>query len=404
MSSTTEPQAAPEPPKRGARRLLGAFLLPLFFVVLFPLAFVSALHAPAPNDLPLLVVGPDQVVAPIAESLDATAEFAVDRTDVVSEARSSVEERRVDGSIEITTTPAADPSSPPTMAVTVYVAGAEGRAVASTVQAVGQKVAGQLGTTASVVDVAPLTAADPLGTSLFYQLTYTSLGAYLVIIVLTQVMPGARLRIRYTAISIAAVVAPLMVFGLSSIFVGDYGASFGSIVGLLGVNALYVFTVGCAAILVEQLLGKFATFGIMGFIVFLNFPSAGGAGPAAMLPDFWQGMHSVYFGAGAMEAFRSIVYFDGNGAARWILQLLAWTFGLILVTFIVHLSQTVRAQRKELAAHRAEARPATGDGRAASETAPHVLVETRRGDAEPPDIEAAEHPRRSLSRGEGALS
>lgn len=343
------------------------------------------------------------MVAPIAEGLDSTAEFSAERTDVVAEARSGVEERRYDGSIEISPVAAADPSAPPAFTVTTYVAGAEGRSVAGAVQGAAAQVAAQLGTTATVVDVAPLAAADSLGTGLFYLLTYTSLGAYLVIIVLMQVMPGAPLRLRYTAISIAAVVAPLIVFGLSSIFLGDYGASFGSIAGLLGVNALYVFTVGCAAILIEQLLGKAATFGIMAFVVFINFPSAGGAGPAAMLPGFWQGVHEVYFGAGAMEAFRSIVYFGGNGAGRWVLQLLAWTLGLMLVTFVVHLGKTVRRQRAELADLATDSAPPAEAWRA-PEQPRHARIETVVVDGELLEPDDAEVTRRSITASESTTT
>lgn len=338
-------------PRTGAK-VVAALLLPLFFVVVFPLMFVSALHKPTPNDLSLLVVGPEQVVSQIADGLDGTPEFQATHTDVTDEARSSVEDRTVEGSILIDVEPpagGATADAAPTFTVTTYVANAEGRSVGSAVTAAGANVAEQLGTTADTVDVAPLAPTDALGTTLFYLLTYTSLAAYLVIIVLTQVKPGAPLRVRYLASAITAVVAPLIVFGLSSIWVGDYDAGFGTIAALLGVNALYVFTVGAAAILIQQFLGNAATFGIMGFIVFLNFPSAGGAGSAAMLPSFWQAIHSFYFGAGAMESFRSIVYFDGAGTMRWLLQLLAWTVGLILATVIVHLVKTVRAQRADLA-------------------------------------------------------
>ena len=364
------------PPEPGAassasvKKVLAALLLPLFFIVVFPLMFVSALHNPTPHNLSLLVVGPTQVVGPIADGLDDTDEFAATHTDDEAEARSSVENRTVDGAILVTvdtpvaaeaetapaetdksskTDKAAAASAAPTFTVTTYFANAEGRSVASTVQAAAAKVAGELGTTAKSVDVAPLATTDSLGVTLFYILTYTSLAAYLVIIVLTQVQPKARLRTRFAAVGVASVIAPLIVFGLSSIWVGDYGASFGSIMGLLGVNALYVFTVGSAAILIQQFLGNAATFGIMAFIVFLNFPSAGGAGPAALLPSFWQAIHSFYFGAGAMESFRSIIYFDGNGATRWILQLLAWTVGLVLATIVVHLAKTTIAQKRQIA-------------------------------------------------------
>lgn len=353
MTETTSSPPAVRADRRAvALRLFSAFLAPIFFVIAFPLLFVGAIHKPTPHEMDVLIVGPTQVVAQITSKLDATTEFHATHTDVVSEARRQVENRSVVGSLEIATS-GSDPSDP-TFTVTTYLAAAEGRSVSATIQALGTQVAEDLGTTTKTVDVAPLDAEDPLGTTLFYLLTYTSLAAYLVIIVLTQVMPKAGLRVRYGAVGITSFAAPLIVFGLSSIFVGDYGASFGTIAALLGVNALYVFTVGALAILLAQFLGKLASVGVMGFIVLLNFPSSGGPTPASMLPPFWQGMHQFYFGSGAYEAFRSIVYFDGNGAQRWLLQLLAWTVGLILITTIVHLTQTIRRQRLEIAASRTQ--------------------------------------------------
>ncbi|ROS48880.1 ABC transporter permease [Frigoribacterium sp. PhB24] len=419
MAQGAETASAPsvaEPSRASvAKKLVFALLLPLYFVIVFPVMFVSALHAPTPHDLSLIVVGPAQVVGQIADGLDETREFRATHTDVVEEARSSVEDRTVEGAIEITPVPAADPTEQTDFVVTTYYADAEGRSVGSAVRAAGDQVAEQLGTTAEAVDVAPLAATDTLGTTLFYLLTYTSLAAYLVIIVLTQVQPRARLRTRYLASAITAVIAPLIVFGLSSIWVGDYGASFGTIAGLLGVNALYVFTVGAAAILIQQFLGNVATFGIMGFIVFLNFPSAGGAGPSAMLPPFWQAVHSFYFGAGANEAFRSIVYFDGAGAQRWVLQLLAWTVGLVLATVVVHLVKTVRAQRVDLAlltdrdAQHVDARRELREANRlvddeAGDRHRHVKVEAYVLDDEPDAEAPTSEPRRSITAGHPSTS
>jgi len=403
MTNPTPPTVpSSESRKAALLKLATAFVAPLFFVIAFPLLFVGAIHKPTPNDLSLLVVGPDRVVSQIADSLDKTSEFSATHTDVEGEARSSVERRTVMGSIDVVPDPT-DPASTadPSFTVTTYVASAEGQSVAATVRATGASVAEELGTTSTVVEVAPLDKQDPLGTNLFYLMTYTSLAAYLVIIVLMQVLPGAKLRIRYAAVGAAAIAAPLIVFGLSSIFVGDYGASFGTIAGLLGVNALYVFTVGAAAVLIEQFLGKMATIGIMGFIVLINFPSSGGPTPAALLPDFWQAVHSFYFGSGAYEAFRSIVYFDGNGVQRWILQLAGWTLGLILVTVIVHLARKVRAQSAEIAALTtpAFAPPALDTSQDAVSEPKHVKHEMYELESDPgtDDINR----RRSITAGEG---
>jgi len=401
----TDPTRGVPEPGRGRARILASLLLPLFFVVLFPLMFVSATHAPTPHELPLLLGGPDQVVQQIADGLDADDRFQVTQTDVPGEAQRAVEARQVDGAVDVVLT--ADASGSTSTAVTTYVAQAAGRAVASTVQAAGDGIASQLGVAATVVDVAPLSAEDPLGIDLFYLLTFTTLGAYLVIIVLMQVMPQASLRTRFLAVTITAVAAPLIVFGLSSMFVGDYGVGFGTIAALLGVNALYVFTIGTAAILIEQLLGVSATFGVMAFIVFLNIPSAGGATPSALLPPFWQAVHSVYIGSGAFESFRSIVYFGGDGASRWLLQLLAWTVGLILVNLVVHLASTVRSQRRTIQALADQSGTGAGDALDAPThprpSAPkHVGVESLTYDHGAPTTPDRD-PQRSISAGrEGA--
>jgi len=59
-------------------------------------------------------------------------------------------------------------------------------------------------------------------------------------------------------------------------------------------------------------------------------------------------MHSVWFGAGAAETFRSIVYFDGAGGARWILQLTAWAAAVPLVVAIIELAKSTLRLRREL--------------------------------------------------------
>ncbi|MET7403212.1 hypothetical protein ABZS66_58005 [Dactylosporangium sp. NPDC005572] len=338
------------------RRLFLSFLLPLFFVVCFPLAYVSAFHAPAPNNLNLLVVGPQQVVSPIAAQLEAGS-YVTQETDVAGAAETAVRERRADGAISVAVSQAA--GAQPTFTVTTYIAGGGGTAQSAAVKAAGAQIAAQFGVTSTVRDVAPLAGKDSLGTALFYLLIVLSLGGYLVIVVIHQVWPAAGLRVKFVAAAATAVAAPVLTFALMSIFVGSYGAGVGAIAALLGVAMLYVFTVACAMILAGQFLDTWITFAVMGFIVFLNFPSAGGAIPAHMLPDFWQNLHSIYFGAGAMESFRSIVYFGGNGATRWILQLAAWTVALLAAVTIVALTRTVRRHRVHLAA--LSAFPAAGD-------------------------------------------
>jgi hypothetical protein len=317
----------------------------MLFVIAFPLAFVSAFHSPAPNEMRLSVIGPQAVVTDIAESLDKTSEFQVSQTDVVREAELDVKDRLAVGSLVVTMHD--DPSQGPN-AVTAYVGSGNGPSVAAVVRGAAEKVAGKLGVPLAVKDVAPLDARDPMGSDLFYLLIYSTVGAFMLVIVLAETAPGTKARTMFAVVGAGSVLIPPLVFGLSAVFVGDYGASIGTIASVLAVDALYVFTIGAIAILMHEFLGGSLLLGVLLLAVFFNVPGSGGPVPYAMLPDFWQGIHSFSFGAGAMEAFRGLVYFDGRGVGRWILQLAAWAVAVPGAVAIVALWKSNRHMRKRL--------------------------------------------------------
>jgi hypothetical protein len=325
-------------------KTFAGFVFPLFFVVVFPLAYVSALHHPTPHDMQLTVVGPTAVVGQIAKSLDETDSFTVTQTDVESRAKDDVVDRSSVGSILVSVN--ADTHR---LSLTVFTASGGGRAAAAAVQAAANQIAAKLDVSPAVKDVAPLNAPDVLGTDLFFLLTYSSIGAYLLIVILTLIVPKASFAAKYAAVAIAGVVLPLFVFGLSSIFVGDYNASLPEVVGVLLIDALYVFTVGSLSIMLQNIFGQAAIFLLMGLIVFINLPSSGGPMPVSMLPPFWQWLHSFWFGAGALEGFRSIIYFHGNQAGRWVMQLASWAVLVTSLSVVVEQFKANRALRRRLA-------------------------------------------------------
>jgi hypothetical protein len=324
-------------------KTLAGFIFPLFFVVIFPLAYVSSLHNPSPAEMQLTVVGPTAVVGQIAESLDETDRFSVTRTDVESRAKEDVEDRSSVGSILVSVD-----ASTGDLSMTVFTASGGGRAAAAVVQGAANQIAAELDVVPAVKDVAPLDAPDVIGTNLFFLLTYSSIGSYLLIVILTLLLPKASFAVKYAAVALASVVLPLLVFGLMAIFVGDYHASFQEIVGVLLIDALYVFTVGSLSIMLQNLAGQAAIILLMGLVVFINLPSSGGPMPVSMLPPFWQWLHSFWFGAGALEGFRSIIYFDGNQAGRWVAQLASWAVVITSLSAVVELFKANRALRRRL--------------------------------------------------------
>ncbi|MBE7189817.1 hypothetical protein [Jatrophihabitans endophyticus] len=338
MSTAAAPAPAAPPPAsaRALRARLFAFVMPVYFVVGLAATLVVALHHPQPHDLSLTIAGPTSSTSRIAAGLqqNSPGSFDVRTTADAATARAAVQRRDTVGAIVLGGT-----LQQPT--VTTYVASAGGRSAASAVEGVGQTLATQLKATSSVVDLAPLNSHDTLGTGLFYVFAYSSIGGYLTLIVLTQVLPKARLRTRYGIAAGAAVLVPPIVFGLASIFFDGFGVGFGQLMAVLGIDALYTLTVALVVVLVEQLLGRAAIFGVMPVVVMFNLPSAGGASPESMLPGFFQALHSFWFGSGAFEAIRDVVYFPAADPVRWIMQLLLWTIGLVLATLLVESARVI---------------------------------------------------------------
>lgn len=324
---------------------MASLAVPLLFVVAFPLAFVSAFHAPAPNDVAITVVGPNAVVGDLVTSLDESDEFRVVQSDVASRAEHDVKARNSIGALLVNMQE--DPSQGPA-SLTAYVGSGNGPSTTAIVRATGEKVASQLGVPLTVKDVAPLAAEDPMGSNLFYLFIYSTVGAFMLVIVLAETAPKTKASRMFAVVGIGSALIPLFVFGLSSVFVGDYGASFGAIAALLAVDTLYVFTIGSIAILMHEFLGGSLLIGVLLLAIFLNVPGSGGPVPYALLPDFWQWVHSVSFGAGAMESFRTLVYFGGHGVTRWILQLVSWTVAVPAAVALVALAKSNARMRGEL--------------------------------------------------------
>ncbi|SDD76394.1 hypothetical protein [Rhodococcus tukisamuensis] len=63
----TGPSAAP--PNVPLVAIAKAMLFPLFFVVMFALCYISAFHAPTPQDVKLALVGPTQQTSRVADQI-----------------------------------------------------------------------------------------------------------------------------------------------------------------------------------------------------------------------------------------------------------------------------------------------------------------------------------------------
>lgn len=321
-------------------RLIAVISMPLFFLLLFPLAYVSATHAPTPHDMAITIAGPASVTGPLIDEMEDRAAGAFTVTETVDpvEAREAVADRDAVGAVIVDGT-----------TVTTVIASGGGLLASTVIQQAGDAIATELGTTATVEDIAPLPADDPTGSVLFFLLVICTVGPFLSITAISQAAPRVGVKGMLATAVGAAVLVPVIGFSMISLFV-DYGVTFGVVAAVLGVAMLYAFTVGVIATLLTQLLGQGAVLAVILLLVGLNFPSAGASVPESMLPPFWQVVHNGWLGAGGFEAMRSILFFDGASVGRWLLQLGIWTVSALALTLVV----TRRKAKKAPAASASE--------------------------------------------------
>jgi hypothetical protein len=317
--------------------VLAVVSLPLFFMLCFTLAYTSALHTPKPHDFPLTIAGTLSTTREISKAIDkrAPGAFDITHTTSLSEARKRVEDRTADGAVLVNG-----------RTVTTVIASGGGLLSAQVVEEVGRQVASSLGTTTKVVDIAKLTSGDTTGSSLFFFIIVCTIGGYLSITVLSQVLPKAQARTQLLTSAGAGIVVPILGFAAISLFAGDYNSTFGTIAAVLGVGMIYTFMVGVLASFFTRLLNQGAIFGVVLFILALNFPSTGGGNPEGLLPPFWQVVHNGWFGSAAMEAVRSIVYFHGEQVGHWLLLLGIWTVAVLVITMLF---SNLQSRRKRFA-------------------------------------------------------
>jgi len=313
--------------------LIAVISMPLFFLLAFTICYVSATHAPLPHDMALTIAGPASVTEQLADSIDekATGGFDITQTADADEARDAVSQRDAVGALIV------DGDD-----VTTIVASGGGRIATATVQNVGQQVAASLGGTSTVEDVSPLPSDDPGGSILFFLLVICTVGGFLTVTGVTQAFRNPSVRSMVATAVGAALVVPVVGFAMISVYV-DFEVTFGMVAAVLGIGMLYTLAVGLLATLLNVVVGQASIFAVILFLIALNFPSSGGSIPESMLPPFWQVVHNGWIGSGAFEAMRSVLYFDGAQAGRWLVQLLIWLVVAAVLLGVVSASKKRRA-------------------------------------------------------------
>lgn len=300
---------------RAALLVIGVLGLQLLFIA----SYVGALHKPKPTDVAFGVAAPPQVSQQLITQLDGLPGGPLDPRAVSSEAeaREQIMNREIDGALIV---------SPQGRTDTLLVASGGGTVLSSALERILTQVEAGQQRTVRTVDVAPASADDFDGLSSFYLAVGWCVGGYLCASILA-ISVGTKPANRQRALIRTAVMAVYAIAGGigGAIIIGPIlGALPGSVWGLAGLGALVVFSVGMITLALEALTGIVGIGLAVLIIVIAGNPSAGGAFPLPMLPDFWRAIGpALPPGAGTWVA-RSIAYFRGNAVTGPLLVLSAW--------------------------------------------------------------------------------
>lgn len=270
---------------------------------------LPAVHT-APRDVPIALVATDEVATRLTTALDQAQPGAFDVRKVESddEARDLIRDREVYGAIVV----GAD-------GVSVDIASAASLSVSQLVTAVGQQVATQLGATATVEDVVPLSADDPRGVGLSAGALPIALGGQMAGVLISTVISGNARRIG--AMALFAVLAGFAMTAVLEFWFGTFTGSFPvtSAAAILGILATGMTVLG-----LEQLLGRVGIGVAAIVVVFLGNPLSGLTSAPELLPQPWGAIGQLLPPGATGTLLRNIAFFDGAAIGKPLLVLAAW--------------------------------------------------------------------------------
>jgi hypothetical protein len=311
-----QPGSQPSGTRRPELRLaISTLLLPLYLSVAFATSYIGALHAPKPHHVKVAIVGAPASTAPLAHQLSVRPPggFKVSHVVSASHARVLVDERKLAGAYVAS-------SRPPT----VIVATAASASLAGFVEATFRQVAAARDRPVAIDDVRPLPVNNPSGTPNYLFIVICTVAGLLTVAALGLVAPTLPELHRFAVAATASLLAPIIGYLISGPGYGTFSASFGTIIAMLGLGALYALAVATTTRLLQLGLGPRGTLVASLLFVFLNFPTTGGSVAPQLLPGFWRFLSHFWIGAAALGANRSALYFGGTGVGTDLLKMLAW--------------------------------------------------------------------------------
>lgn len=313
-------------------RYVAMFLMPLIIVGMMITGYLGAMHSPTAKDMPLAVAGDPAIVQQFTEKLGAENPDAVDVQILPDReaARQAVFDRDAAGAVYLSDAGA-----------TVFTAGGSGPSTASTVTSEVAPELLSLGVDFDTEDVAPLPEGDMTGLGAMFMTTAMVMAGYLPFSFMYSDSPEL-LRLR-RAVPLLAGWAALMA-GLLWLVTGPILGVLDSANALpaMGVAWLGVFAIGSVQIFFTRIFGAMASIVGILFLMVLGMPSSNMSMPLFTMPGLHQFLHSFLPMPAIGESLRSVLYFDGVGAGKHLLVLVA---GAVIGLGLTVLADSIKRRR-----------------------------------------------------------
>lgn len=313
-------------------RYVAMFFMPLIMVGMMISGYLGTMHAPAPNNMPIAVVGNSAPADAFAAAVETATPDAVDlqMVDSAATARDMVMNREVTAAVSIVDGKA-----------TVITASAAGSTQASTVTAVLVPQVLAEGMTFESEDLVPLPKKDAAGLGAMFMATALVMAGYLPFSMTLSNSPEL-LRFRRAVPLLAgwsALVAGL-VWLVTGPILGMIDNS--NAAGVLGIAWLGVFAIGSVQLLLTRFLGPMAVIVGMFLLMVLGIPASNMSFSVYTMPSFFTVLHGFLPTPAIGEALRSLLYFQDGDVWSHLLVLIIGAVVALALTLFVDISRRRR--------------------------------------------------------------
>jgi hypothetical protein len=287
-----------------AGQMVGLMMwLPALFVILFSLTYIGGLHAAAPHNVPIGVVGTSADARQLADGLHASSKGTMSGRLYPSVDIAAVR----NGTVAALFTPGA-----PGHSAEAVVASANGAQLSSFAQQALAPLAAAEKTTLHVRDLAPLPPYDASGTVPFFVALGATIGGHLMGMFCGLMGAPLRRRVRWGLIVAVTFMLSLFI----TVMVGPVlGAVSGHFLQVWAVTWATAIAAGLLTNALAYYLGRFVAIPALVLFVFVNVPASGGSYPVEFVPPIFRWLHHIVLGGYNVPLLRRALY--GVGPSTW---------------------------------------------------------------------------------------